>query len=935
MKILKYNQSDPISIYEYSHNIIGHSLCDLYGKEAIEGVRKGKGRLGQMVEELFFEYEVNSDCDADFKEAGVELKCTPLLKYIKDNTWRIKERLVCTMIDYFKTDNETFEDSHFLRKCRLMLLLFYSHVYGEQIYNYEFIFRVLWKIPEKDLLIIKQDYETIVNKIKQGKAHLLSEGDTVYLAACRKGQKGDKMQVQPYSNELARKRAFSLKPAYMRTILEQVVNSGKDYLCNFEDKTMHRHELVSLKELKEKSFEDIILKRFQPYIGSNYVEICNMLDIPQSTAKHKYAMAANEIATNKSTNIEESEEFQKSGIRMKTIRIATNGTPEEAMSFKNINYKEVYDNGTWIDSELYELFTSRFLFVVFKNKKDKTISISSRKGIAKIEDEYVLHKVFFWTMPEEDLNTACQYWINIRRNVIKNQIRLNYFWSIADKKKFHVRPKGTKTSYQNAAENPNGGKVDKYCYWFNPDYVKNITETETTNEKGEKMHQYNQEEKANNLCEPIAEYSRRAATQFKQLNLFSPTVIQTEQSDIRVIELFAGVGGFRIGLERASQRYKTVWNNQWEPSTKRQDASIVYCKQFGTSGHSNQDIATVAIDDIPDGDLLVGGFPCQDYSVATTLKNSGGIEGKKGVLWWQIYRIIKEHKAPPSYLFLENVDRLLNSPASQRGRDFAIILASLADMGYIVEWRIINAADYGMPQRRKRTYILAYKKKSAIAEKISEPWAWIKSKGTIASAFPIIKEYTKLSEFKITGNLTDISNDFNKGQSLSPFKNTGIMINRQIFTFESKPNYDGISLTLGEILENEENVSEDFYISEQDLERWKYLKGNKTEKRINKASGFEYNYSEGKMAFPDYLERPSRTIITGEGGSGASRFKHIVLTPSGRYRRLTPVELERLNMFPDNHTIGASDTRRAFLMGNALVTGIIEKIGLSLLAQLK
>ena len=189
------------------------------------------------------------------------------------------------------------------------------------------------------------------------------------------------------------------------------------------------------------------------------------------------------------------------------------------------------------------------------------------------------------------------------------------------------------------------------------------------------------------LCEPLIAYSRTC----HQQSLFPEEPIVTTHDDIKVIELFAGVGGFRIGLERASSRFKTIWNNQWEPSTKRQDASIIYCKNFGYAGHSNSDISTVEIQDIPSSDLLVGGFPCQDYSVATTLKRSGGIEGKKGVLWWQIHRILKHHPNPPRYLILENVDRLLGSPASQRGRDFAIILSSLSDLGYFVEWRIINA----------------------------------------------------------------------------------------------------------------------------------------------------------------------------------------------------------------------------------------------------
>lgn len=195
---------------------------------------------------------------------------------------------------------------------------------------------------------------------------------------------------------------------------------------------------------------------------------------------------------------------------------------------------------------------------------------------------------------------------------------------------------------------------------------------------------------------------------------------------VRVVELFAGVGGFRIGLEGASDAYRTVWNNQWEPSTKRQDASLVYQARFGSDGHSNKDISSVKTDDIPDHDLLVGGFPCQNYSVAATLSKSGGIEGKKGVLWWQIYRILEEKgDRRPDYLFFENVDRLLNSPATQRGRDFAIILASLSDLGYVVEWRVINAADYGMPQRRRRTYIMGYKKGSAVERQISDAEEWM------------------------------------------------------------------------------------------------------------------------------------------------------------------------------------------------------------------
>lgn len=437
------------------------------------------------------------------------------------------------------------------------------------------------------------------------------------------------------------------------------------------------------------------------------------------------------------------------------------------------------------------------------------------------------------------------------------------------------------------------------------------------------------------VCEPIAEYSRVAARRYQQLCLFPKETIDVEQGDIRVIELFAGVGGFRVGLERASSRYKTVWNNQWEPSTKRQDASIVYCNRFGTAGHSNEDISTVPVEDIPDADLLVGGFPCQDYSVATTLHNSKGIEGKKGVLWWQIHRIIRDKKNPPQYLLLENVDRLLGSPAKQRGRDFAIILASLADLGYCVEWRVINAADYGMPQRRKRTYIVAYHKSTAIAKECSQhaaPFEWILKKGIIAQAFAVEADNgykTKRSEFDIEGSLYEVSEEFNKDAkptAQSPFCNAGVMIDRKVWSSNVKAVYDGPSLTLGQLIVPDDYVPEEFFISDEDLKKWTYLKGSKSEKRVTK-DGYEYNYTEGSMTFPDALDKPSRTIITGEGGAAPSRFKHVILTEKGRYRRLMPLELERLNMFPDNHTKGASDLRRAFLMGNALVTGIVEEIG--------
>ncbi|CAM3375204.1 Cytosine-specific methyltransferase [Flavobacterium longum] len=406
-----------------------------------------------------------------------------------------------------------------------------------------------------------------------------------------------------------------------------------------------------------------------------------------------------------------------------------------------------------------------------------------------------------------------------------------------------------------------------------------------------------------------------------------------KNQEIKVIELFAGVGGFRLGLEK-TPNYTVIWSNQWEPSTKTQHASLVYEHRFGKANHSNQDISQVPTAEIPDHDMLVGGFPCQDYSVATTLHNSKGLIGKKGVLWWSIHRILSEKKSKPQYLLLENVDRLLKSPTQQRGRDFAVMLKSLDDLGYAVEWRVINAADYGMPQRRRRVFFLGYHKSTNIYKclKQSDKLDWLTKEGTIAQEFPV-SDVTKMDTFKLLGDLVDISEDFNKGKKLSPFQNSGLMLDGVVSTTQTQPNYDGKRTLLKDILEKGP-ISSDFYIDENDLPQWQYLKGAK--KEIRKTSeDFEYNYSEGAMIFPDALDSPSRTIITGEGGKSPSRFKHVVKTSKG-LRRLTPVELEKLNMFPENHTRleGISDTKRAFFMGNALVVGIIEKIGKALLEKI-
>jgi DNA (cytosine-5)-methyltransferase 1 len=412
---------------------------------------------------------------------------------------------------------------------------------------------------------------------------------------------------------------------------------------------------------------------------------------------------------------------------------------------------------------------------------------------------------------------------------------------------------------------------------------------------------------------------------------------------LKVIELFAGVGGFRLGLEgwkgksstsgykkEINSSFEVIWSNQWEPSTKAQHASDIYTERWGNLGHSNADIATIPVTEIPDHDVLVGGFPCQDYSVANSLKRSGGLEGKKGVLWWEILRIIKEKgEKAPKYLILENVDRLIKSPAKQRGRDFAIMLSSLASEGYAIEWRVINAAEYGMPQRRKRTFIIAVKSGTDAFKNLSISEENIFSNGILSKAFPCSKTAKNRSqEFAISKDLLDISENFNNGRFQIFFENAGIMKDFRVITNRVDSEFQGPSTVLGDIVLPISEVSEDFFISAKDLPKWKYAKGAKKEQRIRPDGGI-YFFSEGSMSFPDSLENPARTIITSEGGVPPSRFKHVIYQ-NDQYRRLTPIELERCNMFPDNHTQGFSDNKRAFFMGNALVVGVIEKIGISL-----
>lgn len=396
------------------------------------------------------------------------------------------------------------------------------------------------------------------------------------------------------------------------------------------------------------------------------------------------------------------------------------------------------------------------------------------------------------------------------------------------------------------------------------------------------------------------------------------------------VELFAGVGGFRCGLNKVSLEgekvtengnWEFLWANQWEPSTKTQDAYNCYGTRFGFDDVSNVDIFEVDKKQVPDHTLLVGGFPCQDYSVAQTLSNSKGIEGKKGVLWWAIEETLAI-KQPP-FVLLENVDRLLLSPAKQRGRDFGIILRSFYENGYDVQWRVINAGEYGLPQKRRRTYIFAYHKSTNYykeMQKLNDNDV-IFEKGLFVKQFPIKESYEAIAEACVSDykDIIEVSNMFK-----CEFYNAGVMKNGGIYTVKTKADFNLI-YPLRKIREENE-VDEKFFLTDAQVEKFAFLKGSKRIPRV-KPDGTPYYYTEGAMPFPDNLDAPARTMLTSEGG--VSRTTHVIEDfKTKKPRLLTPVECERINGFPDNWTnTGMTQKKRNFMMGNALVVGVIEKIG--------
>lgn len=393
-------------------------------------------------------------------------------------------------------------------------------------------------------------------------------------------------------------------------------------------------------------------------------------------------------------------------------------------------------------------------------------------------------------------------------------------------------------------------------------------------------------------------------------------------------ELFAGVGGFRVGMERLGTGWNTTWFSQWEPDKVNQWAHDCYVGHFGDSTdlrgeyHTGEDISKMDKEFIPDHNLLVGGFPCQDYSVAHSLVSSHGIQGKKGVLWWQIRDTLIAKKS--AFCIFENVDRLLKSPASQRGRDFGIILACLASLNYSVEWRVVNAATYGAAQRRRRTFIFAYRNDTVYGQNMNhiEPIDVINRDGFMVQAFPIVDSTDlvvgNLGNYQTDEDIINISDNFAFVFDRAGFMREGNIYTCEITEKEIQP------VLLKQILE--EKVADEFYITEDKKSKWVYLKGAKKIPRKTK-DGHEYVFSEGPVAFPDPWDRPGRTMLTSE--STLNRSTHVVTDPgSGRLRLLTPIEAERLQGFDDNWTNSGMPKRmRYFCMGNALVVPMITRMG--------
>lgn len=876
-----YDPSSLASIYEYAKRLEGHTLreeCE--GVDNLPDAHQRKGSFGNALEKYYFHYEINSDPNPDFKEVGTELKSTPLKKR-RDGSFSAKERLVISMIDYMTVVDETWETCSLQKKLQKILLVVYQ--YEKDINPVDFMVKLveLWGLPAEDVPTFKNDWNTVVDKVRDGRAHEISGSDTLYLEAATKAATAKDRRKQPFSDIPAKPRAWAIKNSYMTTVFNQMIKL-QVIERNADEANL---DLLAL-----------VKKRFDPYLGLTEAElasVCGYVGEGKGKPKNLCALITRHIlGVDDDAKIAE---FEKAGIKAKTIRLKRNGIPRESVSFPTFDYCELAET-PFDQSDFWDYLHQKYLFVVYREDSSQT-------------DLYRLSEVLFWQMPDRDLVEARRCYEEMQKRVQEGHADRSV--TSKENRCCHVRPHGRNKA--DTLPTPQGGQETKKCFWINARYI------------GEEIGRVERENAERQHCPVPHERNDGNAV---------PDQV------IRVAELFAGVGGFRLGLEGyrdgsgqgmdmpAAGPFKTVWANQWEPpgTPTKQFAARCYKQRFGDAELINSDIHEVLDEyeaghiDIPDVDMVVGGFPCQDYSVAKPLSKASGIEGKKGVLWWDIYRFLKL-KNRPRYALFENVDRLLKSPAKQRGRDFAIILSCLASLGYAVEWRVINGAEYGFPQKRRRAYIYA--------ERTDEAWNLEQrlQNGVMAEAFPMTLqgEPQELTVFEDPYDDTEL---FGVGLKASPFLGAGVMQGCKVLTAKVEPAYEGGCQMLGDVLTGGARVPESYYVEDEKLERWRYLKGSKSEPRVDKRTGFTYNYTEGPMAFPDPLDAPARTILTSEGGASALRTKHIVQAEDGRFRRLLPDELDQLQGFPKGWTAtGMTDIQRAFCAGNALIVGIPHRIG--------
>lgn len=404
---------------------------------------RSKGSLGQLIEKHFFFYDINSKSEADFNEAGVELKVTPYT--IKANgDLRAKERLVLTIINYMKDyEEEDFLRSHVYEKCALMLLIYYLYEPNKARLDYVINYIKLFQFPEEDLEIIKNDYKIIIDKIKKGKAEEISEGDTNYLGACTKGANANSLREQPFSDKKAMQRAFCLKNSYMSYILNHyIVNKTEKYESVIKD----------AKILREQTLEQYIISKLQPYYNQDIEFLKHKFNIPYqvSNKSFTYLLAKGMLEV---VN-EKIEEFEKANIKIKAIRLRPDGMPKESMSFPTFKYTEII-NENWLDSELYETFsTTKYLFMIYQYLDDNTL---------------VFKKAMFWNVPEKDLNTEIKrVWENTVEKIKNNEY--DNLPKISESPILHVRPHGQNKN--DTYPTLDGKNSTKKCFWLNASYIK-------------------------------------------------------------------------------------------------------------------------------------------------------------------------------------------------------------------------------------------------------------------------------------------------------------------------------------------------------------------------------------------------------------------------------------------------------------------------------